>query len=410
MNEVNNIPEGWVETTLGEVVEIGSSKRIFFSEYVSKGIPFYRSKEIIEKQKGNNISSELFITEKKFNEIDKQFGSPKKDDLLLTSVGTLGVPYLVKENEKFYFKDGNLTWFKQYKNLNPDFLYNWILSSIGKERINSITIGSTQSALTISGLRTLSINLPPLPEQKSIAAIFTAFDDKIELLQAQNKTLEELAQTIFKEWFGKYKVGDKLPEGWRVGVIEDLTLKMNSGGTPSTKEESYYNGYINWFSTKELQDNFIFESDKKITEEGLNNSSTKLFPKDTVIMAIYAAPTVGRLGILNQESAFNQAAVGLIAKNKVGYPFVFLLLKYFRDEFNNLSNGAAQQNLNVGIVKNFKICIPNEESLNFFNKIQMPLFEKIRANSIQIQTLTKTRDELLPKLMTGEIRVKMSEL
>ena len=261
-------------------------------------------------------------------------------------------------------------------------------------------------SLNTSILKEIPVSYPSLSEQKSIAAILTSFDDKIELLQAQNKTLEELAQTLFKEWFGKYKVGDELPEGWRVGVIEDLTLKMNSGGTPATKEESYYNGYINWFSTKELQDNFIFESDKKITEEGLNNSSTKLFPKDTVIMAIYAAPTVGRLGILNQESAFNQAAVGLIAKNKVGYPFVFLLLKYFRDEFNNLSNGAAQQNLNVGIVKNFKICIPNEESLIFFNKIQMPLFEKIRANSIQIQTLTKTRDALLPKLMSGEIRVK----
>ena len=378
MNEVNNIPEGWVETTLGDVMRISSGKARpkTFGKY-----PVYGGNGILDYANEFNFDNETII------------------------VGRVGAycGCVYYENGKFWLSD-NALGIKSNEKSDIKFLYYYLINI----NLNKKSIGGAQPLLTQGILNQIEIIIPQdIDEQKSIAAILTSFDDKIELLQAQNKTLEELAQTLFKEWFGKYKVGDELPDGWRVGIIEDLTLKINSGGTPSTKEESYYNGYINWFSTKELQDNFIFESDKKITEKGLNNSSTKLFPKDTVIMAIYAAPTVGRLGILNQESAFNQAAVGLIAKNKVGYPFVFLLLKYFRDEFNNLSNGAAQQNLNVGIVKNFKICIPNEESLNFFNKIQMPLFEKIRANSIQIQTLTKTRDELLPKLMSGEIRVKM---
>ena len=377
MIEKSKISEGWVETTLGDVMRISSGKARpkTFGKY-----PVYGGNGILDYANEFNFDNETII------------------------VGRVGAycGCVYYENGKFWLSD-NALGIKSNEKSDIKFLYYYLINI----NLNKKSIGGAQPLLTQGILNQIEIIIPQdIDEQKSIAAILTSFDDKIELLQAQNKTLEELAQTVFKEWFGKYKVGDKLPEGWRVGVIEDLTLKMNSGGTPSTKEESYYNGYINWFSTKELQDNFIFESDKKITEEGLNNSSTKLFPKDTVIMAIYAAPTVGRLGILNQESAFNQAAVGLIAKNKVGYPFVFLLLKYFRDEFNNLSNGAAQQNLNVGIVKNFKICIPNEESLNFFNKIQMPLFEKIRANSIQIQTLTKTRDELLPKLMSGEIRVK----
>ena len=406
MNEVNNIPEGWVETTLEEVVESANTgldaiKRAPIVEEET-GLKCFRIQDASQKKEFTNWGNTL-VENKNYN----KFKLIEGDILIARTGNTIGVHYLVKQNLKSVFNNG-LIRLRANRKIDYKFLYKIIESGSFERFIQSIAYGtSTQPNMQINVLLSFKISLPPLPEQKSIAAILTSFDDKIELLQAQNKTLEELAQTLFKEWFGKYKVGDELPEGWRVGIIEDLTLKINSGGTPSTKEESYYNGYINWFSTKELQDNFIFESDKKITEEGLNNSSTKLFPKDTVIMAIYAAPTVGRLGILNQESAFNQAAVGLIAKNKVGYPFVFLLLKYFRDEFNNLSNGAAQQNLNVGIVKNFKICIPNEESLNFFNKIQMPLFEKIRANSIQIQTLTKTRDELLPKLMSGEIRVKM---
>jgi len=173
----------------------------------------------------------------------------------------------------------------------------------------------------------------------------------------------------------------------------------------TTRGKFTYNGSINWFSTKELQDNFIFESEKKITELGLKNSSAKFFPKNTVIMAIYAAPTVGRLGILAKESTFNQAAVGFAAKNEIGYPFIFLLLKHLRDQLNGLANGAAQQNLNVGLVKNFKIIIPDQEILKNFNLIVESVFEKILNNSFQIQTLSAIRDTLLPKLMRGEVRV-----
>ncbi len=351
-----NIPKGWLETTLGEVTNISSSKRIFHSDYVSEGIPFYRSKEIIEKHKGNKISNNLFITIEKFNEINKKFGSPMENDILLTSVGTLGIPYLVKPKELFYFKDGNLTWFSEFKDIFPQYLYNWLLSSKGKEELEAITIGSTQKAITIAGLKTIPILLPELKEQKQIAKILTSFDDKIDLLQAQNKTLEDIGQTIFKEWFGKYQVGDELPEGWEKCKIEYLCKKITSGGTPPTEQESYYNGNINWYSTKELKDSFLFDSMSKITEQGLNNSSAKLFPKHTVLIAIYASPTVGRLGILTSEAAFNQAACGLVVNESLCcYEFLYLYLKSQRSELNSMASGSAQQNLNVSKIKNYPV-------------------------------------------------------
>ena len=250
------------------------------------------------------------------------------------------------------------------------------------------------------------IHLPPLPEQQAIAAVLSSFDDKIELLRAENQTLEQMGQKLFKERFGKWKIGDELPEGWRVGKIEDLTNYIASWGTPATKEASYYGWRINWFSTKELQDCFLFSSEKTITEDALKNSSAKEFPKDTVLMAIYAAPTVWRLWILTQSSAFNQAAVGLVAKDDIWMPFIYLLLKFHRDNFNNLANWAAQQNLNVSLVKNYEIPIPDQETLNQFDLVIKPLFNKIRANSEQIQSLSATRDLLLPKLMSGEVRVE----
>ncbi len=97
----------WKEYKLGNLVEIGSSKRIFYKEYVEDGVPFYRSKEIIEKHNSNNISTDLFITEERFEQIKNKFGAPSNGDLLLTSVGTLGIPYLVSSEDRFYFKDGN---------------------------------------------------------------------------------------------------------------------------------------------------------------------------------------------------------------------------------------------------------------------------------------------------------------
>jgi type I restriction enzyme S subunit len=200
------------------------------------------------------------------------------------------------------------------------------------------------------------------------------------------------------------ELGD-IPKGWKVNPIESLTEKMNSGGTPSTRRDDYYDGNIKWFSTKELKDSYLFESERMISQAGLDNSSAKVFPVNTVLMAIYAAPTVGRLGILTEEATFNQAALGFIAKEEVGFEYVFLLLKHLRYDLNNLANGAAQQNLNVGLVKNFNIVHPTYDLLSSFRQIVTPLFLSIKINQEETNTLKFTRDNLLPKLISGELEI-----
>ena len=106
----------WEKVKLGDCCEITSSKRIFYSEYAAFGIPFYRSKEIIERSQGKSISEPLYITNQRYDEIKCKFGTPVAGDMLLTSVGTIGIPYIVKATDKFYFKDGNLTWFRRFTN------------------------------------------------------------------------------------------------------------------------------------------------------------------------------------------------------------------------------------------------------------------------------------------------------
>ncbi len=188
--------EGWEERKLGELLTITSSKRIFYKEYVSTGIPFYRSKEIIELHNSGSTKSDLFITEERFNEIIEKFGAPVEGDILLTSVGTLGIPYRVKRNDKFYFKDGNLTWFKNFTGISSIIIYIWLKSNIGKEQLDAITIGSTQSALTISGLKEISLRIPPTGKLKELESYLRYINNKIDFNHAQIRTLEKLRDTL----------------------------------------------------------------------------------------------------------------------------------------------------------------------------------------------------------------------
>src|SRR5699024_2849126 len=162
----------------------------------------YRSKEIILKHNKKEITDPLFISYDRYEEIKEKYGAPKDGDILLTSVGTLGVPYIVNSKEKFYFKDGNLTWLKNFKEVvNNRYIYYWVQSKYGKNEINKITIGSTQQAITINSLKSLEIQLPSLRMQNKISRTLDAIYEKENNNLNIINSLEELAQTLFKRWF-----------------------------------------------------------------------------------------------------------------------------------------------------------------------------------------------------------------
>ena len=180
--------EEWKTYKIGDVCEISSSKRVFAGEYRTSGIPFYRGKEIIEKHAGNNPSTEIYIDVSHYNKIRDRYGVPQEGDLLLTSVGTLGVPYVVKD-ETFYFKDGNLTWFKNFHGIRSEYLYYWFHSPRAKAQIDSKSIGSTQKALPIEVLKSFDILLPSLKTQDDIVSVLASLDNKIALNNRINHNL-----------------------------------------------------------------------------------------------------------------------------------------------------------------------------------------------------------------------------
>lgn len=392
--------------------EITSSKRIFASEYISEGIPFYRGKEIIEKQQGKlNVSTEIYISEAKFLEIKDKFGIPQKGDLLLTSVGTLGIPYVVKDNETFYFKDGNLTWFRNFQGLNSKYLYYWLLSPLGKAELQKATIGSSQSAYTIHLLNNLLITLPKLSIQEEIVNILASYDDLIENNHKRIALLEESARLLYQEWFVKFrfpnvKIGrDGLPDGCYLTVLGNV-IDAIGGATPSTKQAEYWGGEITWLTPSDITNNdclYLYNSERKITEAGYNSCSTTLLPAGTIFMTSRAS--IGYFAILDHSACTNQGFIAVVPKILNSRNFFLYHLIHRVDELHSKATGTTFKELSKKVFRELPIIMPSQEMLEQFEQKTQPIIEQICILKKQNVFLVKARDELLPKLMSGKIKI-----
>lgn len=284
-----------------------------------------------------------------------------------------------------------------------------------KKECQQISQGTAQDNLSWKKLSTIKFPCPPLEVQNRIATILSRYDSLIENYQKQIKLLEEAAQRLYKEWFVDLhfpghettKIVDGMPEGWEKKTIADVCTNISSGSTPSRRNKAYWeNGTIKWVKTKELQDGWILDTEEYISQEGYNSSSTKIFPANTILMAIYASPTLGRLGIASIDCCCNQAALGLIAdENIISWQWLFWKLYELRDEFNAIARGAGQQNISGIVVKNKEIIKPDKGVIDGFTSVVSKMFEQQKSLSFQLRLLTEARDRLLPKLMSGEITV-----
>ena len=180
----NEYPD-WEEKKLGDIIQIQSSKRVLQEDWTDKGIPFYRTREIISLSNGDNFRTPIFITEQLFEEIKMKYGIPKAGDMLVTGVGTIGETYVVKKDDKFYFKDGNVLWFKLNEKISSEFLNQSFKTKFVKKQLSDNASITTVATFTIDGARKTIINLPSLKEQIKIANFLSAIDDKINHCQEQ---------------------------------------------------------------------------------------------------------------------------------------------------------------------------------------------------------------------------------
>ena len=413
MSEVKNIPDGWVETTLGEVIQILDGDR---GKNYPNGDDFSNSGYCLFLNTKNvpnrdfSFSETMFISKEKDNELGK--GKLEREDFILTTRGTIG-NFAFYSNDILYnnIRINSGMVILRFNTINKAFFKFYLGGNLFKNQVQSLQSGSAQPQLPIRDLKTFKIILPKISEQKSISSILTAFDDKIELLQAQNKTLEATAQTIFAEWFGKYNVDDELPSGWRIGKLSEIA-NLKSGFAFKAEdfiEESNFKA----IKIKDLKGNGnISLSDvSAITEEITKLDRVQYFKLDEGdILLAMSGNTTGKIGVLpssENEIYLNQRVGKFFMKDKKYNSFLynFLMSGSFEEKILGMGYGSAQPNINPSQIENIVIIYPDETKMNDYLNISNPIFEKVLKNNTQIQTLTKTRDELLPRLMSGEVRV-----
>ena len=286
-----------------------------------------------------------------------------------------------------------------------------------KLQMQNISQGTTQDNLSLEKLLSFEILTPPLFIQRRIADILSAYDDLIENNTRRIRILEQMAQSVYRQWFGAVADavetlhatslpparGASLPEGWRMVSFTEI-IDVLGGGTPSTSVPEFWDGHIPWFTPRDLTGNFyVFDSAKKITQIGLSKCNSKLYPINTVF--ITARGTVGKCVLAAVPMAMSQTNYALIGKNGLSQYFVFLLTLSLVDIFKQNATGAVFDTIVTDTFKKQMVVKPPEKLVEQFHELVSPIFKLILTLQQKNANLRKTRDLLLPKLVSGEIAV-----
>jgi type I restriction enzyme, S subunit len=403
MVDNEKIPEGWVETTLGEVADkilSGWTPSTQRNDFYGGNIPWIRTQEV----NFNYIyDTEIKITNEWLQNSSARW-IPKNTVIVAMYGNSAGRVAFCKIEATT--NQACCNFIADYSKTDSKFIYFHLLNRYSE--IEWMANGAAQQNLSVWILREIKILLPSLPEQKSIARLLSSFDDKIELLREQNETLERTAQTIFQEWFGKYGVEDELPRGWKVGKIGtefDITI----GRTPPRIEPEWFSENPTgkkWISIKDIGSSktYIFKTSEYLTDAAIKKFNIPVIPVNTTILSFKM--TVGKLTITTEEMVSNEAIAHLKIRDNSVLSTEFIYCYLQRLDFNSLwSTSSIVTAINSTMIKELEVLVPSIEKVKEFDKQIRPVFQKIHNNLSQIEVLSKTRDELLPRLMSGAVRM-----
>lgn len=422
--EIGVIPEDWKAVTLQEVGKVKSSKRVYQSDYVNNGIPFFRSKEIIELSKNLNPSVELYIESSQYNLYKEKFGVPQKDDLLVTSVGTIGKVW-ISDGREFYYKDGNLTQFTSNGSVDINLMKQLFESEILKTQYLGQSYGSAQVALTIEKLNKLYIPLPPLPEQLRIAEILSTTDNHIENLK---KTIEDyqllkkcmmkklLTEGIGHTEFKETEIG-RIPKEWEVKRIIDLADKSDrysfTGGPfgSDLKSSDYTVEGIRVIQLQNIGEGYFFNDSKVYTSvekaNELNNSN--IYPNE-LILAKMADPVARACKIPEFDDRYVMCSDGIRLKvNPLKYDSTYCMYSinsdYFRKKAVEQSTGTTRLRIGLTALKELKIAIPPLIEQQKISQMLLAIDDRIDLFDNERLDFVQLKKALMERLLTGKVRI-----
>lgn len=360
-------------------------------------------------------------------------------DVLITMIGTVGEVCLVSEEPDFAIK--NIGLFKVANELRGRWLYNYLRTEEGQRSIRERLAGTTQAYISLAALRALPVPVTSEGEMRAVNSIIARLEDKIELNRQMNQTLEAMAQAIFRDWFVDFgpvrrklagecdpvaimggltpdlaraaklaalfpdALADRIPTGW--SQVPLLTLaRLVSGGTPKTDTSEYWGGSIAWASAKDVSQcgqTFLLETERTITDLGLAKSATRLVPALATVVVARGA-TTGRYCMFGAEMAMNQTCYALVSKAET--PFWLNLA--FGAEVERLvqaAHGSVFDTITTRTIETAEVISGSADVVGAFESVVAPLFQRILLALQENATLAETRDYLLPRLMSGKVRV-----
>ena len=363
-------------------------------------------------------------------------GHPKPGDVLTSTVGSIG-EFALYDGEGAIAQNIVGLRFDSAK-CHPKFAYYLFTNPINRERVKNLDISSVQPSVKVPHLLSLEFDLPLVSDQKAIAHILGTLDDKIELNQKMNQTLEEIAKAIFKSWFVDFdpvrakaegrptglppEISDlfsdelvdseigEIPKGWEVKTISDLADCLG-GATPSTKNPDFWDGgHLSWTSPKDLsklESIHLLKTDRKITESGLKKISSGLLPVGTVLLSSRAP--VGYLALTTEPTAINQGYIALKPVSGVSNYFLLNWCDSNLEQIKNRASGTTFAEISKAAFRPIPAVSPSREFMTKFHEFVEPIYERVLCASKEVETLSDLRDTLLPKLISGELRISDAE-
>jgi len=363
----------WRECKLGDVIVLNYGKALPEKKRVFGNIPVYSSAGLTGYHNESLVNGRGIIIGRK--------GTIGSVHFSYKPFWCIDTAYYITDNEEYNLK----------------YIY-YLLQTLG---LNELNEDSAVPGLNRNTAYQQDISFPPLPEQKAIAEVLSSLDDKIDLLTRQNKTLEDIAQAYFRKWF----IEDASDE-WEIKKLRDFG-EIICGKTPPTTNKKFFNGNIPFIKIPDMHNNvYIFDTADTLSEMGAKYQENKFIPPMSICVSCIA--TVGLVSMNVFLSQTNQQINSLIPKHDKYRYYLFLFLRSYRDELLALGSGGTMTlNINKTLFGDIECYCPDDEILFRFNNVVNPLFGKIYNNCKQIRILSKLRNTLLPKLISGEIRVKM---
>ena len=376
------------------------------------GIPFVTIANITDNK--IDFSKSMFVSNDYYENLDQKRRA-QKDDILYSVVGTFGIPVFIKEYKPFVFQRHIAILRPNKNNIDAKFLYYMMLSKNFYMKADSVAIGAAQRTITLNSLRNIEVDVPKIETQRRIADILSTYDDLIENNQKQIKLLEEAVQRLYKEWFvdlrfpgcEQKKLIDGVPEGW-----EKVCLKaycdIKSGC--AFKSKDWNKSGCGVIKIKDISNKFVDYSDCDFVPKDIAEKAANYYLNQGDLVIAMTGATIGKIGICTKEGYYANQRVGKVflgnkPKEKLPYAYCILSQKSTMDFIlNNSSASSAQPNISGDKICDIKI-VYNEVYVMRFNKKMKSVFEKMILLKEQNEMLSVIRDNLLPKLMSGEIEV-----